>query len=84
MKVLPIVMAMMLAVSVAACERKEVKKETPKAVKTERVVVDKAGSGEVSLKSLDARVSDIERRMANARKQYAKDRELLEQRLNGR
>lgn len=77
-KVLAIVTAMTLAVSVAACQ----KKEEPKVVAPKSVSVANSVAAKATVESLDARVSALEARMAVARKQYAKDRALLEQRLN--
>jgi len=82
--VLAIVMGMTLAVSVAACQKKE---EPKKVVKTERVVVAPSPSGvdaraKPTVDNLDIRVTDIERRMAVARRQYAKDKAELRARLS--
>lgn len=56
-KIVITVLALMLSVSVAACERKEDK--TVKVVKTEKVLVQKEP---VSIMSLDKRVSALEQR----------------------
>lgn len=82
-KIISGIAAISLAATVAACERK--KDPAVKTVKTEKVIVapNTKASSSVSLESLDVRVSDIERRMAVARKQYAKDKAELQRRLGG-
>jgi hypothetical protein len=81
MKPLAAVAIVGLAISVSACERKKSVDDKPKVVKTEKVVKNTQAGSSVTLESLNLRVSDIERRMAVARKQYMKDREELRARF---
>jgi hypothetical protein len=78
MKPLAVVAILGMTLSAGACQRKE---DTAKPVKTERVNVAPPVAAKVTVESLDRRVSDIERRMAVARKQYAKDKEDFQRRF---